>query len=165
MNEGKIYFIKSIVKQLNEGCHTIKIRSEMNMYLFKRFYQILGFITCLVFSLEGFSTERIVSINYPAANSFQPIILTAKQINSLKGVDVDAVRVYKNNNGNLIPIPFQVDQRDEKQRYVLEESDSVDEGGNRLVFDENDELVFMLDDAGKNPYEYLEKDKHLIEVQ
>ena len=121
----------------------------MHIYLFKIFYLILGLVTCLIFSLEGFATERIISINFPVANSFRPIILTAKQINPLKGVDVDAVRVYKNNNGNLIPIPFQIDQRDEKQRYVLEERHSADEGGNRLVFDENDELVFMLDDAGQ----------------
>jgi ribosomal protein L31E len=49
--------------------------------------------------------------------------------------------------GALVPIPFQIDERDSAGRYVLTYGQGASRDGNPF-FDANDELVFMAADAG-----------------
>lgn len=73
---------------------------------------------------------------------------TGEQIPSLIGSEVRELTLYKYTSSGFRTIPFQVDKRDSKGRYVFpnEKIRNPLRDGTRL--DRNDELVFMIKDSG-----------------
>ncbi len=76
------------------------------------------------------------------------ILLTGEQTPSLIGSEVRELSLYKYTSSGFRTIPFQVDKRDSKGRYVFpdEKIRNPLRDGTRL--DRNDELVFMIKDSG-----------------
>lgn len=76
-----------------------------------------------------------------------PIVLVAKKIPILQFYQVNSYRVFKSDeNGNAIPIPFQIDQKDRYDDFSLDEGKAP----NRVnkPFAGNDELSLMGKDIG-----------------
>ena len=73
-----------------------------------------------------------------------PIILRGSKLASLLGERLSRIHAITNHGGTIEAIPFQIDQRDAKGRYVL----TVKDAGSNPKLDANDEFVFMVSDAG-----------------
>jgi hypothetical protein len=73
-----------------------------------------------------------------------PVIVTGAQLSAFKGSDIDSLRVYASKNGKLSPVPFQIDERGPDGNFVFKGGKDSDNGH----LDANDELVFMVRDAG-----------------
>lgn len=61
---------------------------------------------------------------------------------------VAAFRVYAFRGGAFVPIPFQVDKRDHRDRWVLDHGPRPNRDRPRRKFDDNDAIVFMNRDLG-----------------
>lgn len=73
-----------------------------------------------------------------------PVIVTTDLLTDLPTRDTTGYRLYSVQDGHLLPIPFQFDERDGAGEIVF--NDAETSAGFR--FDENDELVFMAKDTG-----------------
>ena len=76
------------------------------------------------------------------------IVLTGSELGPLQGKSVDALRLLAYEGGSLVPIPYQIDEKDPEGVYVFRTSDPAarDDDAGRL--DANDELAFMAKDMG-----------------
>ncbi len=76
------------------------------------------------------------------------VVLTGAELAKLKGVPSDLIRVYASKDGDLLPIPFQVDERTPELEYCWRTGPDpvkdVDDG--RL--DEDDEVALSVADSG-----------------
>src|SRR5437588_6776345 len=61
---------------------------------------------------------------------------------------VAAVRVYAFHEKVPVPIPFQIDERDHNERWVLDQGTSADHGSSSGEFADNTVLVLMNRDLG-----------------
>jgi len=90
---------------------------------------------------------------------FDHIIIKGKALTAHLGKAITPMRLYAFKAGKMQPIPFQIDERTEKGHWVLTQKSpflsekkrskmrlNVDEPP--LIFDENDELAFMIRDTG-----------------
>jgi len=73
-----------------------------------------------------------------------PVIIKTLLLGDLPSRETAHFRLYHSREGELSPIPFQFDERDENGEIIF--PDVVDTG--EFVFDNNDELVFMAKDLG-----------------
>ena len=82
-----------------------------------------------------------------------PVAVGAKQADKLSGHDIADISVMAVRAGKLVPIPFQIDERD-KDGWVYVEGVSKSElDGASGKFDARDEIVFMHRDTGKEQYD------------
>jgi len=112
-----------------------------------------------------------------------PVIISAENLPDLIGIDIDSIRVFAFQKGEVVPVPFQIDQRDSKGDWVWDvvyrKQFDFDEEGYRsptirkpsshgrgtvddqdpwgqAVLDGNDVLVLMAQDLGdhsETPYD------------
>jgi hypothetical protein len=82
------------------------------------------------------------------ARRYDVVTLTGYSLKPFLGLSTGKLRLYSARGGRLVPIPFQLDERDGEGRYVLPQGKArttdVDDG--RL--DDNDEIVTMSDRLG-----------------
>lgn len=71
---------------------------------------------------------------------FDPVLVLGSALPDLTGRSPERVRVFAIRKGKAVPIPFQIDARDEDGDLVLD--------GTPPPIDDNDELLFMAHDAG-----------------
>ncbi len=71
-------------------------------------------------------------------------VLRGNQLPELLGSRIDGIRLYRSDDGQLRPVPVQIDRKDEANRYLLE--DEAAEAG--AVLGENDEIVFLQAETG-----------------
>ncbi len=77
-----------------------------------------------------------------------PVVVTGIRIEKLAGSDIEKIRVYAAaTNGVLSPIPFQIDERDERGSLVFPFGPKKSKDSSPS-FDANDELIFMAKDTG-----------------
>jgi len=69
-----------------------------------------------------------------------PVLLQGSALPDLTGRSPERIRVFAVRERKAMPIPFQIDARDEKGELILD--------GSAPRLDENDELLFMAMDAG-----------------
>jgi len=75
------------------------------------------------------------------------VIMKAGDLDSLLGSPIDRLGLLALAHGELEPIPFQIDERDKKDRYVYELGTEPNPDPDPAL-DANDELVFMSWDSG-----------------
>ncbi|GEM_PF-2078036 len=82
------------------------------------------------------------------ARQLDVIKVNGDLLGSLDGVQIKNLSLLVLKGGILVPIPFQVNERDRKGQYVMTAGKTArrDEDGGKL--DPNDELVFLVSDAG-----------------
>ncbi len=88
----------------------------------------------------------------PALNRFyEPIILTGKTLPAFVNTQTKSFRVgaVDKTSGMLKPIPFQTDERNDKNNsFMYDFGPGADQDDTPGVLDSNDEIVFMARDAG-----------------
>jgi hypothetical protein len=91
------------------------------------------------------------TVSYPLSSHYYPVVLQGRDLPPLLDVPIDRISLYAFRDNTLGPIPFQIDRRDRKGRFQIpaDENDLLTEKG--ALFDENDECVFMVSDAGGKP--------------
>jgi len=75
------------------------------------------------------------------------VLVTGTLLPTAKGLKIDNFRLYSYRADVLEPIPFQIDERDERGWYVLGQGEHPSRGGTGLLKDD-DELVFRARDSG-----------------
>lgn len=128
---------------------------------------------CLAAPAQVYSEKIKLSIDYSRADFSRAMLLQIKAIPLLLGIPANHLRLYKNINGQLRAIPFQIDQKDKSNRYVLSKVPAHKNEArsqrknlqNNFALDANDELVFMGFDLGSEPYMLAQHKDQLIEIK
>jgi hypothetical protein len=107
------------------------------------FMPILAIFTSLPSVAETAAMPRVIVQASLSSPSF-PVILRGSKLALLLGVSLSRIHAMANHGSASEAIPFQIDQRDTKGRYVLTASDA----GSNPKLDVHDECVFMVSDAG-----------------
>jgi hypothetical protein len=76
--------------------------------------------------------------------------IDGKQAPTLRKVRTSTIRVYAFTGKTARPIPFQVDERDHRNRWVIDRGPEPNRDDTPGVFDENDAVVFLNRDLGTN---------------
>jgi hypothetical protein len=101
--------------------------------------------------------------------SWEPLILKGARLSQLIGSDISKLEVLAVHDGRLVPIPFQVDERDRDGRYALAHGPEPTKADNPGILDADDEVSMMISDLGPRldaaagpglPYNALEIDLH-----
>ena len=98
-------------------------------------------------------TEPLSKLYAKNPHSRLPIVLVANQLGPLQFFPIDSIRIFKSkemNNGKFeaIPIPFQIDEKDDYDDFILPEGKNQNQKNSNIYFDFHDELSFMAEDAG-----------------
>ena len=102
---------------------------------------ILFATTSLFMSATSAYADKTIS------HTADPIIVKGTKLQAVLGLRIENIGLFAVQNNKLVPIPYQIDQRDSFDRIVLPQGPS--KGIDDLPeFDENDELVFMVKDSG-----------------
>ena len=108
-----------------------------------------------IFFYTGFSPSDLpaeVLEKKGLTRTSDPLIISEDQLRTdlskYIGIPVDRLGLYAFRGGRFVAIPFQIDQRDERGRYLLpgEETEGSEAGQNLL--DKHDEPVFLARDLG-----------------
>ncbi len=120
----------------------------MNLLSWKRLICCFGTVLGLVG--EGFGAEPEVGTAAPSASVSVPGVsaIEGKQTPLLLRQPPTALRVYAFRDGVPQPILFQVDERDRRDRWVLEQGKKPNVDTNAEEFDENDVLLVLNRDLG-----------------
>jgi len=76
-----------------------------------------------------------------------PVVVVGKYLKLMVGVNPEELSLMAYLNGKYMPVPFQIDQRYPNGEYAYTHGKKAKEDLDPF-FDENDELVFMIDDLG-----------------
>jgi len=105
---------------------------------------VLFALTPLCFAQDASSVVVVKSLTRDA----DPVIVKGEQLGLMLGRPIDKLRLYAWRDGKMEPIPFQIDERDDKGELCFplgaEPNADLDKG----LLDANDELVFMIGDVG-----------------
>lgn len=81
-----------------------------------------------------------------------PVVVSAQQADKLAGHDIADISVMAVRAGKLVPIPFQIDERDKDGWVYVDGVSKTELDGAAGKFDAKDEIVFMHRDTGKEQY-------------
>jgi hypothetical protein len=82
------------------------------------------------------------------AREMDPIIVTGDQCPSLIEKPISLCGLYALQDNRIIPIPFQIDEKNKKGNFVLTAGKAKSLDDDKGMFDSNDQLVFMAKDTG-----------------
>lgn len=110
--------------------------------LVRQFYPLLLVLTILSISAPALSSTL------SPERARHVIVLTVAELPVLNKTDISTLSVQAISNGELKPIPFQIDEMNQKSNFYYEgnEAPALGEVG---LMDEKDELVFMYHDTGE----------------
>ena len=97
--------------------------------------------------LAGPITHSTIRLADPCGYKQRLLVIPVASLPGLIGSPVNRIAVFKWSGTDLEPIPFQIDQRDEDNRYILgdKNKETSDSEINRL--DENDEFALLRQNA------------------
>jgi len=118
-----------------------------------RLLQLVLLISTLIYLVPVSQADMLASATVtdtPLCRSeHQSIVMTGKQVPALIGLSVQRMALYRWSGRRLQPIVFQIDRRDENDRYILADDAVAPADSPQVIFDRNDELVFVQGDAGQ----------------
>jgi hypothetical protein len=94
------------------------------------------------------ASTAVVTEKKNLTRTADPVILQGGKLKALLGKSISNIRVYAAPQGVLIPIPYQIDERDAFNNWVLPRGPKANLDKDHELLDENDELVFMAKDLG-----------------
>ena len=100
-------------------------------------------ISQLPAAMAGSSINEVDADSASCSSKQRTIVLTGQQIPALIGLPIQRIALYQWTDKRLQPIVFQIDRRDEEDRYVFSSETITKTDTAQIVFDENDELVFL----------------------
>jgi hypothetical protein len=106
------------------------------------FIILISFLVFFSLMLEALGAESR-SLN----RTDDPVVVPGRDIESLLGCSIERLSLMRWSKDRWEPVPFQVDEKNEKDEFIWKDGDVItrDEVPG---FDANDELVFMVSDAG-----------------
>ncbi len=78
-----------------------------------------------------------------------PVILLGEDLGALLGEEVASLRLYALRNGRLLPIPYQIDRRNEQGEFIFPGTNGGLKPAAAVRLRAADELVFMARDLGE----------------
>lgn len=101
----------------------------------------------LAICLFAFGFQSMAVAVTPTPDDGRVVKVNAKTLDRLRGLKNDSLSLASVKNGRLVSIPSQIDEMT-TEGYVYFEKGKFEAAGQAEVFDEVDELLFMLKDAG-----------------
>ncbi len=105
----------------------------------------LIFLTCFFLLLP---ISSMGSDQQTLKRGLDPIIIKGSQITEALGKPILKYGLYALKNSVVGPVPFQIDEVDDKGNFILTHGENKSLDKDNGVFDSNDELVFMAKDTG-----------------
>lgn len=84
----------------------------------------------------------------PLNRTADVVIVNGEELPAVTGRPLDQVGLYAVAGGSLLPVPFQIDQRNEEGDLVFPNGEATSSDPDP-TFDSDDELLFMVRDAGE----------------
>ncbi len=109
--------------------------------------RLLFFFGMCLLCLSSTAGAEIETGSRTISREPDPITITGVTLPEAAGLEPTLFGLYAVRGKRLVPIPFQVDQRDEDGEYILADVVERKQPPPR-PFDENDELLFMAKDLG-----------------
>ncbi len=107
-----------------------------------------GFFLCLITAILVPSLSICLSQAKTLTRTEDYIIIKGGETPSLIGVESSDLHLYACGRSGFRAVPFQVDKRDAEDRYVFPNEVMRDPQRDGSLLDSNDEMVFMVKDAG-----------------
>lgn len=98
--------------------------------------------------LAGFSGDGAKVSSEPCGSTPRLVVITGNLLPGLVGVPVDRIALFRWTGSVLEPIVFQIDRKDNKDRYILSHPTDAKPIIETGFFDTNDELALFSQDAG-----------------
>lgn len=109
---------------------------------------LLHFI--LLFFLLSLSNPTLANNSPPQSSNLPGITsIEGQQLPALLRHSTSTIQAYAFHSGTLQPIPFQIDERDHRDRWVLDHGPHAKPDDSPGVFDDNDVLVLLHRDLGQ----------------
>ncbi len=109
---------------------------------------ILVFNILLISSSRGFAISSAQPIPKTLQRQYDIVTINGSLLSRLAGKDISHLRLYACSAGKLLPIPYQIDERDPAGEYVFTGGDLAGMDLDRGKLDANDELVFLCSQTG-----------------
>jgi len=113
---------------------------------------ILTTVPVVAFFVAWLIPAAVLTAESQIANLLSPLpgvsLVEGQQVSFLHHQPVVTFRVYAFHNNTLIPIPFQIDERDRRDRWVLDQGKQPNPDNPVGEFDGNDVIVLMNRDLG-----------------
>ena len=115
---------------------------------------------CIMFILCGTATKGFAEENSGAVGDSNvlvkktftrwpdPVVLDCGLFSSILSKKVELIRMYSFSDGSFRPIPFQVDERDQKGNRVYPAGEHANPGDANGLLDKGEEMSFMARDCG-----------------
>jgi len=104
----------------------------------------------VVVAMLGAFSMTTGGTNAPLADRLDPVIVEGKAFPAfILGAPISNYRLFARRGADMAPIPFQVDERDEKGTFIPQKGPKAKSDSDNGAFDANDELVFMARDAAE----------------
>lgn len=97
--------------------------------------------------------QAIEALDLTHYSYLHPVVTKADTLPAAADKTIDTLSVAAVRGGELVPIPFQIDERDTEGWAYIEGASEAQPVGTPGVFDAQDELVFMYRDSGENAYD------------
>src|SRR5262249_40051123 len=109
-------------------------------------------VPCVAFLVAWLVPALALAAESQITNLLSPLpgvsLVEGQQISFLHHQPVTTFRIYAFHNDTLIPIPFQIDERDRRDRWVLDQGERPNPDNFAREFDGNDVIVLMNRDLG-----------------
>ena len=97
--------------------------------------------------------RAIEALEFTHYSYLHPVIAEADALPTATGAAIDTLSVAVVRGGALVPIPFQIDERDTDGWAYIQGASEAPPVGEPGIFDAEDELVFMYRDTGEEAYD------------
>lgn len=95
---------------------------------------------------------------------YDVVIVKGEFLKNFNGIPIQRLALMAFKDGKLIPIPFQIDERDRKGHLIMTKGKIAGKDEDNGALDGNDELVFSISDTGDRLPESERNDKIEIEI-
>jgi len=119
-------------------------------------------ISRIIFAILALLAIPTPSIASP--RGWQPLIVKGAQVPQLLMRPLSQFEVFAMHDGKLAPIPFQIDQKNPDDSYVLPEGPQPVEPSYPGVLEDRDEIVMMIADLGERAKEAVDPATGVFEI-
>lgn len=108
-------------------------------------------IIAIVFLIPCFFFSHLIAstnVKKTLKRNMDPVVITGDQCLNIVGQRISNYGLYSLKKGKLLPIPFQIDEINDKGLFVLTREKGKTYDRDKRYFDLNDQLVFMARDTG-----------------
>ncbi len=111
--------------------------------------QFILIIVAGLFCIDTFADEKIfyASYEHPISSKNFPVILSGN-IDGLEGKEIGKISLYKVQNQKLVPIPFQIDRKNDAGEFLLPITQTEKNNEPAFSLTAQDEIVLLSSDLG-----------------